>query len=308
MGTETPDLTVIGHFSIDHITLPTQPKPCTIMGGAVAYTSLVAQVLEAKAAIISKIGNDFPQTYLTQLQKAGVDTTNIIKAPNEKTTSFELTYNSDFSTRTLRLRNQGTPIDITDLPQSFSSKAIHIAPIAAEITPEVITYLKGCCECLSIDPQGMTRRFDQNGNVTCSAQMDKHVLSLIDIYKSSLDEIQTLTGETELEKAVEAVHDLGPETVIVTMGAKGSLLSTQDELCQVPIYESAQVVDPTGAGDVFIGAYLAEYVMEKNPFWCACVGSAAASIVVEGVGSSFFGEKAEIYRRADVVYEKEIKP
>jgi sugar/nucleoside kinase (ribokinase family) len=308
MATETADLTVIGNFSIDHITLPTQPKPSTIMGGAVAYTSLAAQVLGAKAAIISKIGNDFPQTYLTQLQKAGVDTTNIIQAQNEKTTSFELTYNTTLTNRTLRLRNQGTPITIADLPQSFISKAIHIAPIVDEITPEVINYLKGCCECLSIDPQGMTRRFDQNGNVTASAQMDKQVLSLIDIYKSSLDEIQTLTGETELEKAVEAVHDLGPETVIVTMGAKGSLLSTQDEFCQVPIYESEQVVDPTGAGDVFIGAYLAEFVMEKNPFWCACVGSAAASIVVEGVGTSFFGEKAEIYRRADVVYEKEIKP
>jgi sugar/nucleoside kinase (ribokinase family) len=161
---------------------------------------------------------------------------------------------------------------------------------------------------LSIDPQGLTRRFDKEGNVTESAEMDKRVLDFVDIYKSSIDEIKLLTGKLELRNAIAAVHDFGPKIVIVTMGARGSVLSDGEGLVQIPVCKPSQVVDPTGAGDVFIGAFLAEYIRGKaEPFWCSCVGSAAASVVVEGVGTSYFGEKAEIYRRARVVCEKEIK-
>ena len=70
---------------------------------------------------------------------------------------------------------------------------------------------------------------------------------------------------------------------------------------------ASSCVDPTGAGDVFIGAFLTEYISQKDSLWCACVGSAAASLVVEGVGPTFFGEKEEVYRRASLIYEKEIK-
>jgi sugar/nucleoside kinase (ribokinase family) len=73
---------------------------------------------------------------------------------------------------------------------------------------------------------------------------------------------------------------------------------------KVPTYPSDNVVDPTGAGDVFIGALLTEYIAGKNLLWCACVGSAAASIVVENVGATSFGQKTEIYRRANSIYKK----
>ena len=65
--------------------------------------------------------------------------------------------------------------------------------------------------------------------------------------------------------------------------------------------------DPTGAGDAFIGAFLAEYVSGKDPEWCSCVGSAASSFVVEGIGPAEFGEKEETYLRARQIYGKELK-
>ena len=65
--------------------------------------------------------------------------------------------------------------------------------------------------------------------------------------------------------------------------------------------------DPTGAGDAFIGAFLAEYVSGKDPEWCSCVGSAASSFVVEGIGPAVFGEKEETYLRARQIYGKELK-
>ena len=299
------DIVVIGHFSIDSIILPDRQGPFTILGGAVAYVSLVAQRMGASAAVISKVGGDFPEKYMSQLLSAGVDISGIVKAMSERTTSFELTYNEDLTARALRLRRQGSSIAPNDMPSSIKGKTVHVAPIDGEISYEVVEKLRGCCERLSIDPQGMTRQFDPSGNVVNNLQIDKRVLSLVDIYKSSLDEIQLLTGQSDLNKATTAVHKLGPATVIVTMGAKGSILSAQGEIYQVPACKSKRVVDPTGAGDVFIGAYLTESIRSKDKFWCACVGSAAASLVVEGVGTSFFGEKTEIYRRALGIYQKE---
>jgi sugar/nucleoside kinase (ribokinase family) len=167
--------------------------------------------------------------------------------------------------------------------------------------------LKQCTDVLSLDPQGLLRSFDEAGNVTCCSPVDKRLLSLIDIYKSSQDEISALTGHSDLDSAIRAVHDFGVETVLVTLGVQGAVLSVENALFQIPACDSVAVVDPTGAGDVFIGGFLAEYARQKDSLWCACVGSAAASLVVEGIGPTFFGEKEEIYRRARSVYEKEIK-
>ena len=307
MENRTPDIAVVGHFSIDHLKLPGKCRFRTVLGGAVTFVSLAARSLDASASIISNVGADFPQAYLQRLQNEGIDLSGVTKTAEKYTTSFELTYKSDFSSRELRLRHHGSPIRVGDLPDSFRAKAVHLGPIAAEIPTEVIQKLRANCQILSIDPQGMTRRFDKKGNVACCAQMDNRTLNLIDIYKSSQEEIAALTGQTDLENAMRAIHMQGPAVVIVTLGALGSVLSVRSKMFRVPAYTPTCVVDPTGAGDVFIGAFLSEYIKQKDALWCAYVGSAAASLVVEGVGSTFFGNKEEILRRAVATYEKEIK-
>jgi sugar/nucleoside kinase (ribokinase family) len=307
MAPKSFDVVVVGYFSLDSLELPSSVKPIHVLGGAVAYVSLITRKLGGSSAVVSKVGSDFPQSYVKTLSDVGVELSAIVKIPSEQTTSFELKYNEDLSARSLKLKAQGSPLSVDDLPNNLQSKIVHIAPIAAEISFEVVKRLREFTSCLSIDPQGMTRRFDRDGNVSCCVQMDKRILPLVNVYKSSLDEIEVLTGKTDVHKSLKLVHDLGPKIVIATMGAQGSLLSVEGEVCQVPAYKPTRVVDPTGAGDVFIGAFLTEFTSKKDPFWCACVGSAAASLVVEDVGTRFFGEKEEIYRRATVVYEKEIK-
>ena len=180
----------------------------------------------------------------------------------------------------------------------LQAKIIHIAPIANEVTFEVVERLKHCAEVLSLDPQGLLRTFDEAGNVAENASVDKRILELINIYKSSLNEIYAVTGKSELKHALKAIHDFGVETVIVTMGAKGSLLSVEGAQYNIAACPSQVLVDPTGAGDVFIGGFLTEYLRQKESTWCACVGSAAASIVVEGIGSTYFGKKEEIYQQS----------
>ncbi len=307
MATSNPDVAVIGHFSIDSIILPSRSKPFVVMGGAVTYFSLATKRLDASVSVVSKVGEDFPEAYLWWLREEGIDLSGVARLAHERTTRFQLEYNADLSARTLRLQSKASSLTVEDVPSSLRVKVIHIAPIAGEVPYELVEHLKGCCDVLSLDPQGMIRCFDADGNVTCSAQMDKRLLRFINVYKSSIEEISVLTGQSDVDSAIKAVHDLGPETVIVTMGAKGAVLSVQGTLYKIPAYVSEKVVDPTGAGDVFMGGFLTEYMRQKEPLWCACVASAAASLVVEGVGPTCLGEKEEIYRRATSIYEKETK-
>jgi cytidine kinase len=304
MAAQNSDVAVVGHLSIDSIMLPSRDKPFIVLGGSAAYTSFAAKRLDAKTAVISKVGGDFPEAYLWWLRQEGIEVSAVSKVPQQSSTSFELTYSGDLSERTLRLKSKGPAIDVADVPENFHAKAIHIAPIAGEVSFELVEKLKQCGDTLSLDPQGLVRTFSEDGSVAENASVDNRIFSLINIYKSSLKEICALTGKNEFKPAVKAIHDYGVETVIVTLGSKGSLLSVGGALYEVAASPPQVLVDPTGAGDAFIGGFLTEYTRQKESLWCACVGSAVASMVLEGIGPTFFGNKEEIYKRATRMHEK----
>jgi sugar/nucleoside kinase (ribokinase family) len=298
---------VVGHFSVDSIVLPSRPHAFMMLGGSVTYVSLVTKRLEANASVISKVGGDFPEAYLWWLREEGVDLAGVVKREAEQTTRFDLEYNSDLTERQLRLKAKTSPITLEELPNLVHAKALHIAPIVDEISYELAEHLRKHADTLSFDPQGMLRAFDEDGNVHCCAPIDRRILGLVNVYKSSLDEVSALTGETDIKGALKAIHSFGVENVIITLGARGSVLSVAGSTYNIPVCEGKPVVDPTGAGDVFIGGFLTEYTRAKDSLWCACVGSAAASLVVEGLGPTSIGRKEEIYSRAEAVYEKGIK-
>jgi sugar/nucleoside kinase (ribokinase family) len=287
--------------------LPDRHAPFVVLGGSPTYVSFAARRLDARVAVVSKVGNDFPNAYLWWLRQENIDISGVVKAENALTTRFELKYNGDLSERTLQLKNRAPPITVEDLPNSLKARAIHVAPIAGEISYDIVERLKKCTECLSFDPQGLVRNFDENGNVTLGSLEDKRILEMVNIYKSSLAEIEAVTNQSDLNSAIKTIHDYGAKAVIVTLGMKGAVLSVEGNVYNIPAYIPPKIVDPTGAGDAFIGGFLAEYVNDENYLRCACVGSAIASIVVEALGPTFSGDEAEIYQRARTLYEKEIK-
>jgi sugar/nucleoside kinase (ribokinase family) len=301
------DIVPAGHFAIDSILLPDRKAPFVVLGGSVTYVSLAARRLDARVSVVSKVGSDFPEAYRWWLGQEGVDLSNVIELEDARTTRFELKYSGDLSDRCLRSDGRMSPITVEDVPNPPRAKAVHIGPVAGEIAYDVVERLRSCGEVTSLDPQGLVRRFDENGNVTLGPLMDERVLELVDIFKSSLREVQAVTGLSELEPAVKAIHDHGVKVVIITLGANGAAVSVEDSVHNVPAYRPEKLVDPTGAGDAFIGGFLAEYVRGEDCCWCSCVGGAVASLVVEGVGPTFFGDREEIIRRARILYEKEIK-
>lgn len=301
------DIVSVGHLAIDSILLPDRKNRFVVLGGASAYVSLAARHLGARVAMVAKVGCDFPEAYRWWLGQEGIDLSNVTKDVNSQTTRFELKYSADLSERSLRSDCRASPITIEDLSHVPKAEAVHVGSIAHEIGFDEIQELKGCGKVVSLDPQGLVRSFDDAGTVTIVPLTDRRILELVDIFKSSLVEIEAVTGLSELTSAIKVVHDSGAKIVVVTLGAKGAVVSVEGAIHEVPAFTPERLVDPTGAGDAFIGGFLAEYVRGEDISWCSYVGSAVASLVVEGVGPTCIGNGDEIYRRARVMYEKEIK-
>jgi sugar/nucleoside kinase (ribokinase family) len=300
------DLVTVGHLAIDLITSPKIASPQLTLGGPATYTSIAAAKLDARVSIISKVGEDFQNKHLEWLKANGVDLSGLKQVKHVATTRFILTYKN--GQRKLRLRSRAPPISTQDIPDSLQTRALHIAPIANEIQNAVIAKLRRLTEILSLDPQGFVRTFDKKGNVRLRRWKANQVLRQIDIYKSSSLEIRVITQLKELPSAMKEIQSCGAKIVMATRGMKGTILLVEDEFYHIPACKPKVFRDPTGAGDAFIGAFLAEYLREKDPLWCACVGSAAASFVVEGIGPAVFGEREETYMRAKETYEKGLKP
>lgn len=66
--------------------------------------------------------------------------------------------------------------------------------------------------------------------------------------------IMSQRSEPDWEKIAKHFHDLGVQNVVITLGVEGAFFSTRDERQRVPA-EKVKVVDTTGAGDTFVGAY-----------------------------------------------------
>jgi len=296
------DLVTVGHFAIDLISLPRLVAPKHALGGPPTYVSLAAKKLGARVSVISKVGEDFPEEYFTWLESNSVDLSGLKMVESAFTTRFTLKYKDD--ERQLHLKSQAPPISLKDISNSLQARIIHVAPIINEVSYDAIGELRTMTDALSLDPQGFVREFDQKGKGRLKRWEDTRVLELIDLYKSSLNEIKMVTGLADLKLAMKRIQSYGTRIVVVTRGKEGSTLLFEGTFYEVPACKPRVIRDFTGAGDAYIGAFLAELIRGKDVSWCSCVGSAVASFVVEGVGPAVFGEKKEIYKRAAGIYEK----
>jgi fructokinase len=296
------DLVTVCNFTIDLVTSNRIVSPAPTLGGPPTYVSLSAAQLGAKVAVVSKVGEDFGKEHFLWLKANGIDLSGLKLVKGTSTTSFTLQYRN--GKRKLQLINQAPPIFSEDIPSSLSSKAMHISPVANELSREVVHKLRKLTTILSLDPQGFVRKFDKEGNMRLRKWEDSAILEGIDIYKSTLEEVKMITEISDLRDNMEKIHNMGSKIVLVTKGAKGLTLLFDEKIYNIPSCKPKVLKDYTGAGDVLIGAFLAEYVKGGNPVWCACVGSAAASVKLESIGPTMLDGKEEIYKRATRIFKK----
>lgn len=91
-----------------------------------------------------------------------------------------------------------------------------------------------------------------------------HFIEKAHLCKFSLEEAQLLSGEKELEKACAILHEIGTQIITVTLGKKGTLISTPSLKTTVASIK-VDPIDTTGAGDAFIGCLLYQISQLGDP-------------------------------------------
>jgi sugar/nucleoside kinase (ribokinase family) len=102
-------------------------------------------------------------------------------------------------------------------------------------------------------------------------------------------EAHQLTKEDNMFAALKKIHRLGPKYVIIKKGSHGSILSGPRGFFLCPAYPLRNVVDPTGAGDSFVGGMMgylatARGSIDQNIRRAMIYGSVVASFCCEGFG------------------------
>jgi len=106
----------------------------------------------------------------------------------------------------------------------------------------------------------------------------------IDVLFANQAEIEMLAGVAHLDSAVEAIRGK-VETLVVTRGEHGALATRGDERAEVRAEPVSEVVDTTGAGDLFAAGFLFGYTRGKSLEQSLKLGAIAAAEVIQHYGA-----------------------
>lgn len=106
----------------------------------------------------------------------------------------------------------------------------------------------------------------------------------IDVLFANEAEIQALAGVAHLDSAIEKVRGK-VETLVVTRSEKGALATRGTEWTDVPAEPVREVVDTTGAGDLFAAGFLAGYTRGRPLEVSLKLGAIAAAEVIQHYGA-----------------------
>ena len=141
-------------------------------------------------------------------------------------------------------------------------------------------------------PQSARLRFVRQVSLTLSDSfcVDRHrddfrslVTDEVDILFGNHDELLSLYEVGSFDEAVAAVQR-DCHLAVVTVGARGCYIITRDAVLTAPAEPVAQVLDTTGAGDLFAAGFLFGYTRGYPLVHCAKLGSIAAAEVISHVG------------------------
>ena len=290
---------VYGNLTLDE--LDRNGKPIVRPGGSALYSSLAAVSLGARVSVFSNIGRDYPNRILSLIKSRGIDVTGVKKFEG-LTTRFRISYLGD--SRKLELIHPGQRLKPADRPRSL--EAIHLGPVFMEAGLDVLNYARHHSPFLSLDMQGLLRTLDRDGSVRLVRRNIGPFLSKCNLVKATEEEAHVMApaAATTVATARRLLHK-GAQFAIITRGRSGSLLVRKDgDALHIPSVPESKAIDLTGAGDIFIGSWLATFLALKDPLWAGAVGAAFASLSVRGFGASKFRfAREELFRRASWVYK-----
>ena len=260
------DVVALGELLIDFTHVGTDgdgyPTMAAHPGGAVANFLAAIAKFGGKGALLGKVGNDaFGKLLLDTLVKAGIETKGMVIDDSVFTTLAFVTLDNSGDREFSFARKPGADTYIRfeelDLSLIDEAKVLHIGTLsltdepAKTATQKAIAYAKERGKLITFDPN--LRKPLWRSMEDAKEQM-LWGLHQADVVKISDEEVEFLFGLGVEEGARHILENFGVELVFVTCGAEGCFYKNPKAEGKVPSLRGIQVVDTTGAGDIFGGS------------------------------------------------------
>lgn len=265
-------------------------------GSSAIMISTVARMGHS-CGIISGVGNDgFGECMLNRLKKDGVDVSKVLVDPDGSTACAFVAYDSQGDRRYLFHWDE-TPAtkavmpDVTE-PSLKEAKYFHVmgCALTAKLSygweiVKTARAMKAQGTKISFDPNVRTEHLTNPKKSKESFEIINAMLEITNLFAPGLDELKLVTGIDDVEEAVKkCFENPNLEILMLKMGSKGSRVYTRDgQVVEQGLYK-VESVDPTGAGDTSLGAFLCALLEGKNMKECAEIAAAAGALNVAAFG------------------------
>lgn len=268
---------IVGSVAFDSIETPSRSVE-RALGGSAVFASIAASYF-ASPRVVAVVGEDFGKDEFFVLENRGIDTDGIQRIEGGLTFHWRGRYHANMQDRD----TLATHLNVFEgfdpvIPESFKrSPHVFLGNIDPKLQMKVLDQVE-------------TPRFvgidTMNFWITDALADLKEVLRRSDVLFVNDEESRQLTGERQAVNAARLILDLGPKYVVIKRGEHGALLFGRDLCLFAPAVPLGRVVDPTGAGDAFAGAFMGFVAGAREIDRTALAralraGSALASFAVE---------------------------
>jgi sugar/nucleoside kinase (ribokinase family) len=287
---------IVGSTALDSIKTPKAENP-RLLGGSASHAAIAASFF-SPVKLVGVVGEDFPKKYLELYRRHKINLEGLQILPG-KTFHWSGEYELNMNNRRTLLTELGvfetfTPV----LPEAHrNSRFVLLANIAPALQHHVLNQMQRP-KFVVADTMDLWLNIALPDLLKLLKRLDGFVLND--------SEAHQLTKEDNVFAALKKIHRLGPKYVIIKKGSHGSILSGPRGYFICPAYPLHRVVDPTGAGDSFVGGMMgwlatAKGSIDENLRRAMIYGSVTASFCCEGFGLM----RTTQTKRADI--EKRVK-
>ena len=266
---------VFGSISIDKI-VNRHGSYSDVLGGSAAYALLANK--QNTCELVGVVGDDFQDYHFDLLSNHSISTNSLTKL-NGNTFCWGGEYQHDFSSR----------------------KTLYVDPGVSETyLPDLSENSKNCPFLLlgNTAPHLQTALLNQMDNKpfilldTFKLYIDiankelKHLIKRVDLFCINFNEAIALSGQngSDINEMSKAILDLGPKSLIIKDGKKGSYFFDSNNQFSIKAYPVKEVIDTTGAGDAYIGGLLMGKMNSMSILDSMKIGAVTASFCIEGIG------------------------
>ena len=264
-------LVFVGHVSVDKIEnvngVRVQP------GGAALYAAMAARTLSKNVTLVSAVGRDYQfRDVLKHLDRSRV------KVYNMSSTRFHIRYDEKWEARYVKTRWGASP-KVNSVAVSIrgldSDTIFHMSPMKPAKVAKILEKITDTSPEAKVSINTWIGYIKESRK---SRRILKDLASKVDFFILNDSEAKALA---ETDSILTALRLLDAKMLIVTLGQLGAIISGKNMGIQmVPALNIPveKVVDTTGAGDVWCGAFLATYNLTEDLMKSVSVASIISSI------------------------------